>query len=125
MAAGLRRFWLTGWGFDSLYDRLVVLPYLGAAHLLRGDPFDGISSTLGRVTATANSVVSRTQDGRIRTYAFGIGLGAVIAVVNCYQGLARPLNIDDVPEATARAVVQSLTACVVLDALFLVGYVFV
>jgi len=50
--------------------------------------------------------------------------GAAIAVVNCYHGLARPLDIDDVAEVTARAVVQSITACVLLDAVFLVGYVF-
>jgi phospholipid/cholesterol/gamma-HCH transport system permease protein len=56
----------------------------------------------------------------LKTLAFG----AVIAVVNCYQGLARPLDIDDVAEVTARAVVQSITACVLLDAVFLVGYVF-
>ena len=51
--------------------------------------------------------------------------GAVIAVVNCYHGLARRLAIADVSEVTARAVVHSVTGCVVLDALFLVGYVFV
>ena len=51
--------------------------------------------------------------------------GTAIAVVNCYQGLARSLDLDDVAEVTARAVVQSLTACVILDAFFLVGYVFV
>ena len=56
----------------------------------------------------------------LKTLAFG----AAIAVVNCYHGLARPLDIDHVPEVTARAVVQSITACVILDALFLVGYVF-
>jgi phospholipid/cholesterol/gamma-HCH transport system permease protein len=54
-----------------------------------------------------------------------IAFGTAIAVVNCYQGLARPLDFDDVAEVTARAVVQSLTACVILDALFLIGYVFV
>jgi phospholipid/cholesterol/gamma-HCH transport system permease protein len=57
----------------------------------------------------------------VKTLAFG----AVIAVVNCYQGLARPIDIDGVAEVTARAVVQSLTACVILDAILLVGYVFV
>jgi len=74
------RFWLSGWGFDTLYDRLFVRPFAGLAQLLRGDPFDGISSTLGRAAVAGNSALSRTQDGRIRTYAFGIGLGAVIAI---------------------------------------------
>lgn len=51
--------------------------------------------------------------------------GAIIAVVNCYQGLARPLRIEDVSRVTARAVVQSVIGCVLVDALFLVGYLFV
>ena len=57
----------------------------------------------------------------LKTFSFG----TAIAVVNCYQGLARPLAIDGVADVTARAVVQSITACVFLDAFFLIGYVFV
>ena len=51
--------------------------------------------------------------------------GAVIAVVNCYHGLARPLKIEDVSQVTTRAVVESVIACVLVDAVFLVGYFFV
>jgi hypothetical protein len=40
----------------------------------------------------------------------------VIAVVTCYQGLAQPLRIEEVSGATTRAVVQSVVACVLLDA---------
>ena len=47
------------------------------------------------------------------------GFGAVIAVVTCYQGLSRPLRLEQVPDAATRAVSQSLTACVILDGLFL------
>ena len=50
--------------------------------------------------------------------------GGVIAVVNCYHGLARPLNVEEVSRVTARAVVESVTACVLLDAFFLLGYLF-
>jgi phospholipid/cholesterol/gamma-HCH transport system permease protein len=57
----------------------------------------------------------------LKTSLFGI----VIAVVNCYHGLARPLEVEEISEVTARAVVQSVTGCVIIDALFLVGYVFV
>jgi phospholipid/cholesterol/gamma-HCH transport system permease protein len=51
--------------------------------------------------------------------------GALIAVVNCYHGLARPLPIEDVAEVTSRAVVESIVGCVLVDAVFLVGYLFV
>jgi phospholipid/cholesterol/gamma-HCH transport system permease protein len=51
-----------------------------------------------------------------------LGFGAIIAVVTCYQGLARPLRIEQVAEATSTAVVLSVVACVVLDAVFIVTY---
>lgn len=50
--------------------------------------------------------------------------GCVIAVVNCYHGLARPLNIEDVSQVTTRAVVESVIGVVLIDAVFLVGYFF-
>ncbi len=51
--------------------------------------------------------------------------GAVIAVINCYHGLARPLRIEEVSGVTTRAVVHSVVGCVIIDALFLLGYLFV
>ena len=54
-----------------------------------------------------------------------ISFGAVIAVVNCYHGLARPLRLEDVSRVTTRSVVESIISCVLIDAVFLVGYLFV
>lgn len=48
--------------------------------------------------------------------------GAVLAVVSCYHGLARPLQLEQVPTATVRAVGQSIVGCLVADALFLLVY---
>lgn len=48
--------------------------------------------------------------------------GAVIATVTCFHGLARPLRLEEVSQATSQAVVQGLVACMTLDALFLVAY---
>ena len=57
----------------------------------------------------------------LKTLAFG----TVIAVVNCYHGLAHPLRIEDISRVTTRAVVESVVGCVLIDAIFLVGYLFV
>jgi phospholipid/cholesterol/gamma-HCH transport system permease protein len=54
----------------------------------------------------------------LKTLSFGI----VIAVVTCYQGLARPVRLEEVSEITTNAVVESVIACVILDALFIVVY---
>jgi phospholipid/cholesterol/gamma-HCH transport system permease protein len=48
--------------------------------------------------------------------------GVVIAVVSCYHGLERLLRIEEFSTATTHAVVESLSLCVVLDAVFLTGY---
>jgi phospholipid/cholesterol/gamma-HCH transport system permease protein len=52
----------------------------------------------------------------------GVAFGTVIATVTCYQGLARPLRLEEVAAATTRAVVYSVVACVLIDALFIVIY---
>ena len=53
-----------------------------------------------------------------KTTAFGF----VIAIVTCYHGLAQPLRLEEVSFATVRAVAQSVVACVLIDAIFIVIY---
>lgn len=48
--------------------------------------------------------------------------GAIIAVVTCYHGLAQPLRLEEVSQATVSAVAQSVVACVLLDAAFIIVY---
>jgi phospholipid/cholesterol/gamma-HCH transport system permease protein len=54
----------------------------------------------------------------IKTVLFGF----IIAIVTCYHGLAQPLRLEEVSYATVRAVAQSVIACVLIDALFIVVY---
>lgn len=54
----------------------------------------------------------------LKTGAFG----ASLAVITCYQGLARPLQLAQVPEAASRAVTHSLVVWVALDVFFLGFY---
>jgi phospholipid/cholesterol/gamma-HCH transport system permease protein len=46
--------------------------------------------------------------------------GTIIATVSCYEGLAKPLRLEEVSDATTRAVVQSVELVVLLDALFII-----
>lgn len=57
----------------------------------------------------------------IKTCAFG----GIIAIVTCYHGLSQPLRLEEVSHATVRAVAQSVVACLLLDALFIVIYLVV
>ncbi len=54
----------------------------------------------------------------LKTMAFG----CVIALVTCYHGLAQPLRLEEVSEATVTAVAQSIILCVLIDALFIIIY---
>ena len=54
----------------------------------------------------------------VKTVVFGF----IISIVTCYHGLAQPLRLEEVSYATIRAVAQSVIACVVLDALFIIIY---
>ncbi len=53
-----------------------------------------------------------------------ITFGFAIAVIVCFEGLAQPLRLEDVPQATTRAVGRCLTTCVLVDALFIVIYLY-
>ena len=54
----------------------------------------------------------------LKTFLFGMS----IAVVTCYQGLARMLRLEEVSKATVRAVAQTVVVCMLIDALFILIY---
>jgi phospholipid/cholesterol/gamma-HCH transport system permease protein len=53
-----------------------------------------------------------------------LAFGAVIAVVCCFHGLAPPLRLEAIATATERAVVEGVIGCVLIDAIFLTGYLY-
>jgi NADH-quinone oxidoreductase subunit L len=77
----VRRFVLTGMGFDALYDRVIVRPYVAAARLNRGDFVDVLYNVLAFFAWMSNRVLSATESGRVRNYATGLLLGAVLVTV--------------------------------------------
>jgi len=80
VGAALHRFWLSGWGFDRLYDILFVRPFVWLAHVDRNDVFDGISRGVAAGSRALNGLLSRTETGRLRWYAAGITVGAAITI---------------------------------------------
>jgi len=48
--------------------------------------------------------------------------GFLIAIITCYHGLAQPLRLEEVSFATVRAGAQSVIACILVDALFILIY---
>jgi phospholipid/cholesterol/gamma-HCH transport system permease protein len=51
-----------------------------------------------------------------------ISFGLLISVVTCYEGLAKPVRLNKVSQATASAVGECVVGIVLLDALFMIVY---
>ena len=76
--ASLQRFWLSGWGFDRLYDALFVRPVLWAARANKDDFIDSGYTGIATFNRAVHRVLSFTQTGSIRWYAMGIAIGAIV-----------------------------------------------
>ena len=77
----LHRFWLAGWGFDALYDRLFVRPFVRAAEINRRDFADSIFAGVAEANVRLHRALSQTETGVLRWYAMGIALGAIITIL--------------------------------------------
>jgi NADH-quinone oxidoreductase subunit L len=78
--SAIRRFWFAGWGFDALYETLLVRPFVRVARLNRDDVFDLFYGGLAWCTAQFSLQLCRAQSGSVRRYALGVLAGAVIAL---------------------------------------------
>ncbi len=76
----LHRFWFSGWGFDWLYNRLFVWPIVWLAHINKDDIADSIYDGVAAVASALHQALSRTQTGKVRHYAIGIAIGAIIII---------------------------------------------
>jgi NADH-quinone oxidoreductase subunit L len=76
----LGRWWAQGWGFDALYDRLVVRPFVWFARVNIRDGIDLAILSIPAALQALNGALVRTETGRIRWYAAGMAAGALLVV---------------------------------------------
>jgi NADH-quinone oxidoreductase subunit L len=76
----LHRFFLSGWGFDWLYDRVFVRPVLWIARVGRADWVDPAYSAIASGTTYVHRALALTQNGQVRWYAAGLVAGSVIVL---------------------------------------------
>ncbi|MDR3577098.1 MAG: NADH-quinone oxidoreductase subunit L [Anaerolineaceae bacterium] len=79
-AKGLQRLWFSGWGFDWVYERVFVRPYVWFARVNKDDFFDLIYLGITRLSQTFSRALSWTISGQVRRYALGIAAGAVLLI---------------------------------------------
>jgi len=73
-------FWKSAFGFDWLYDKLFVKPFVWAANINKNDIVDGFIGLIPLTLRGANSLAAATQTGNLRWYAFAAGAGAIALI---------------------------------------------
>jgi NADH-quinone oxidoreductase subunit L len=76
----LAQWWFQDWGFDWLYDRLLVRPFVWFARVNIRDGIDLAILTIPTALRALNGALVRTENGRMRWYAAGMAAGAVLVV---------------------------------------------
>lgn len=74
----VHNFLLHGWQFDSLYDWILVKPFMYLSNINKNDFVDWPYNALVNVTAFIHRMFSSTQSGILRWYLIGIVVGAIL-----------------------------------------------
>lgn len=73
----LNKFFYQGWGFDRIYDLLLIKPIVWLSEIDKNDFIDSISRVIGRTTLSLSNLLSLTQNGKLRWYAMGLAFGII------------------------------------------------
>ena len=74
------RFFSGGMGFDWLYDRAIVRPFVWLWDVNKRDVADRISDGVGGLSMLFSRAFRWTQNGRVRWYAAGVAAGAALVI---------------------------------------------
>jgi NADH-quinone oxidoreductase subunit L len=76
----LHQWWFAGWGFDWIYDKAFVQPFIWAAEINKSDFVDAFYAGVARLTELFYRGLSQTETGRVRWYAMGMAAGSVLFI---------------------------------------------
>ena len=79
--AMLRRFFASGWGFDWLYHRVFVQPFVFLTSRNKSDVVDWVYRITAGVARACHYISALTQTGRLRWYAANMALGLVVVLL--------------------------------------------
>lgn len=74
----LSEFFCSGLGFDKVYDILFVKPTIWLSEIDKKDFIDSIYTFIAKGTEFSGSILSRTQNGRLRWYVLALTFGIVV-----------------------------------------------
>ncbi|WP_338557231.1 NADH-quinone oxidoreductase subunit L [Erwinia sp. E_sp_B04_7] len=73
-------WWFAAWGFDWLYDKVFVKPYLFVAWALQRDPLNGMMNLPALFSRLANKGLVVSENGYLRWYVASMSVGAVVVL---------------------------------------------
>jgi NADH-quinone oxidoreductase subunit L len=76
----LREFWYKGWGFDDLYDIVLVRPFLWLSSTNKGDKIDKAYDGMVVSAGFFHRMFAWTQSGIMRWYMMGIVVGTILVL---------------------------------------------
>jgi NADH-quinone oxidoreductase subunit L len=82
LGAGLWTWWHLAWGFDLIFDWLLVKPWRVLVYLMRGDLFDGVFRVVTQIVRFVHIRLSKTQNGKLRGYAATMVFGATLILLS-------------------------------------------
>lgn len=76
----LHNFWFSGWGFDALYDTIIVRPYVFLATINKRDIIDAFYSLVVSTAEHIHRIFSRSQAGILRWYIMSMVIGVILII---------------------------------------------
>jgi NADH-quinone oxidoreductase subunit L len=76
----LNQWWFADWGFDWIYDKTFVQPFIWAAQINKNDFVDAFYSGVARLAQLSYRGLSHTETGRVRWYATAMAAGSVVFI---------------------------------------------
>ena len=76
----LQQWWFADWGFDWLYDKAFVQPFIWVARINKSDFVDAFYNGVARLAELSYRELSSTETGMARWYAAAMGAGAVLFI---------------------------------------------
>lgn len=76
----LDEWWSADWGFDGIYEKAFVQPFIWVANINKSDLIDAFYTGVARLTDVFYRWLSSTETGRVRWYAAGMAAGSVLFI---------------------------------------------
>jgi NADH-quinone oxidoreductase subunit L len=74
----LHEWWFAGWGFDWIYNQLLVQPFVWVSQVNKSDFVDFFYSGIARFADWLYRGLSATETGHVRWYAAAMAGGSVV-----------------------------------------------